>query len=69
MKITTPSEEDSSKPRKAGIAAGGVVLISKGSHSLLEGELLCIDGDPCFPPLVPSRGLPRRTLRPKVTFK
>lgn len=63
-KFTTPSEEDSSNPRKAGIAAGGVVLMSKGSHSLLEGELPCTDGDPCFPPFVPSRGLPRRTLRP-----
>lgn len=61
--LTTPSDEDSSNPRKAGIAAGGVVLMSKGNQSLLEGEFLWTDGDECLPPLVPSRGLPRRTLR------
>lgn len=38
--LTTPSDEDSSNPRKAGIAVGGVVLMSKGSQSLLEGEFL-----------------------------
>jgi len=39
--LTTPSDEDSSNPRKAGIAAGGVVLMSKGpSQSPLEGEFL-----------------------------
>lgn len=64
--LTTPSDEDSSNPRKAGIAAGGVVLMSRGSQSLLEGEFLRTDGDGCLPPLVPSRGLPRRTLRAAI---
>lgn len=66
MVLTTPSDEDSSNPRKAGMAAGGVVLMSKGNQSLLEGEFLWTDGDECLPPLVPSRGLPRRTLRAAI---
>lgn len=64
LKLTTPSEEESSKPRKAGIA-GGVVLMSRGpgNQSFLDGELPWTD-DKCLPPLVPSLGLPRLTLRP-----
>jgi hypothetical protein len=62
-RLTTPSDEtESSNPRKAGIA-GGVVLMSNGSQSPLEGEFPWVDGCSCLPPRTPSRGLPRRTRR------
>ena len=43
-KLTTPSAEaKSSNPRKAGIA-GGVVLMSSGNQSPLEGEFPWVKG-------------------------
>lgn len=43
--------------------------MSKGSQSFLEGEFLCTDGEECLPPLVPSRGLPRRILRAAIIHR
>lgn len=65
-KLTIPSDEDSSKPRKAGIA-GGVVLMSSGpgNHSFRDGELPCPEAR-FRAPLLPRRGLPRLTRRPEI---